>query len=242
MRFQVWLMAFLISLLAVQSGCSSKRRTKKDGAPRHVPANLLRIPNAKPKVEPLSKWGNRYGGTNSYVTFNKRYHVLSSSRGYRERGIASWYGTQFHGRTTSNGETYNMFAMTAAHKTLPLPTYVKVTNLRNKKSVVVKVNDRGPFHDNRIIDLSYAAAAKLGMLGKGTAQVEVESVDPRDNGNHRRRSTRSVPNKRTSTNKHIAPTKPRPPKKIPTQRAPRARNKTTHSKPIQSSVPVERRK
>lgn len=107
---------------------------------------------------------------------------MPTSRGYRARGHASWYGTQFHGRKTSSGEPYNMFAMTAAHPTLPLPTYVRVTNLENGKMVVVKVNDHGPFHGNRLIDLSYVAAAKLGVLGKGTARVEVESIDPRDHG------------------------------------------------------------
>jgi rare lipoprotein A len=104
---------------------------------------------------------------------------MADSRGYVERGIASWYGTKFHGRRTSSGETYDMYAMTAAHKELPIPTYVRVVNLRNGNAVVVKVNDRGPFHGNRIIDLSYAAAAKLGILGKGTGLVEVQAIDPR---------------------------------------------------------------
>ncbi|HFC53134.1 MAG TPA: septal ring lytic transglycosylase RlpA family protein, partial [Gammaproteobacteria bacterium] len=106
------------------------------------------------------------------------YYVLESSRGYFERGTASWYGEKFHGKFTSSGEPYDMYAMTAAHRTLPLPTYVRVTNLRNGRSVVVKVNDRGPFHDNRLIDLSYVAAAKLDMLDTGTAPVEVRAIDP----------------------------------------------------------------
>jgi rare lipoprotein A len=103
---------------------------------------------------------------------------MDSSRGYRKRGIASWYGSKFHGRHTSNGEVYDMYAMTAAHKELPIPTYVEVTNLENGRRVVVRVNDRGPFHENRVIDLSYAAAARIGMLAKGTAMVEVRAIDP----------------------------------------------------------------
>jgi rare lipoprotein A len=108
--------------------------------------------------------------------FGKRYYTLKSSQGFRERGVASWYGKKFHGRRTSSGETYDMYQMTAAHKALPLPTYVKVTNLENGRTAVLKVNDRGPFHDNRIIDLSYAAAVKLGLAEQGTGFVEVESV------------------------------------------------------------------
>lgn len=108
----------------------------------------------------------------------KRYSVMPSSRGYLEQGIASWYGTKFHGRSTSSGEPYDMYAMTAAHKSLPLPTYVEVTNLRNGRHTIVKVNDRGPFHGNRIIDLSYAAATKLGIIGHGTGLVEVRAIDP----------------------------------------------------------------
>jgi len=131
--------------------------------------------DAVPRVEPRS----RYGNPRSYTVYGKRYHTLKTSKGYRERGIASWYGTKFHGRRTSSGEPYDMYAMTAAHKTLPLPSYVRVTNLKNQRSVVVRVNDRGPFHTNRIIDLSYAAAWKLGVLSKGTGYVEVVALDPR---------------------------------------------------------------
>ena len=116
--------------------------------------------DAKPKSEPLSKRGNMP----SYEVFGKRYYTMKSAKGYVERGIASWYGSKFHGRKTSNGETYDMHAMTAAHTRLPLPTYVRVTNLENGRSTVVRVNDRGPFKKNRIIDLSYAAATKLGMI------------------------------------------------------------------------------
>lgn len=173
-------------ILLFLAGCVSTKKTAKDGAPKSTPKFLENIPNAKPKVEPLSRYGNRFkNGSNTYVTNKKRYKVLSSSRGYKVRGMASWYGTKFHGRKTSSGEPYNMYAMTAAHRTLPLPTYARVTNLNNGKHVIVKINDRGPFHKDRVIDLSYVAAYKLGILGKGTTRVEVESIDPRDHKNLR---------------------------------------------------------
>ena len=146
-----------------------------DSAPKKQ-IDVETIPNAVPKKEPKS----RYGNPKSYVVFGKRYYVMDSSKGYIEKGIASWYGTKFHGRRTSSGETYDMYAMTAAHKSLPLPTYVKVTNLSNDKFIVVKVNDRGPFHENRIIDLSYTAAIKLDIIQKGTGLVEVKAIDPEE--------------------------------------------------------------
>lgn len=121
------------------------------------------------------------GNPSSYVVFGERYYVLDSAEGFVQRGVASWYGTKFHGRTTSSGEIYNMHAMTAAHKTLPLPVYVHVKNLDNGRSVVVKVNDRGPFIYGRIIDLSYAAAKKLGVDGPGTANVEVSALGAEPN-------------------------------------------------------------
>jgi rare lipoprotein A len=131
------------------------------------------MPDAIPRIEPRARSGN----PPFYKVFGKRYYVLSSSVGYRERGVASWYGPGFHKVRTSIGELYDMYGMSAAHKTLPLPAYVRVTNLQNGRSVVVRVNDRGPFVGNRIIDLSYSAAAKLDMLRNGTAMVEVRSVD-----------------------------------------------------------------
>ena len=146
-----------------------------DSAPKKK-IDVETIPNAIPKKEPKS----RYGNPKSYVVFGKRYYVMDSGKGYIEKGIASWYGTKFHGRRTSSGETYDMYAITAAHKSLPLPTYVKVTNLSNDKFIVVKVNDRGPFHENRIIDLSYTAAIKLDIIQKGTGLVEVKAIDPED--------------------------------------------------------------
>jgi rare lipoprotein A len=130
--------------------------------------------DAVPRVEPRS----RYGNPPFYDVFGKRYYVLASSSGYVERGVASWYGPGFHKVRTSTGEAYDMYGMTAAHKTLPLPAYVRVTNLQNGRSIVVRVNDRGPFVGNRIIDLSYTAAAKLDMLRDGTAMVEVRVIDP----------------------------------------------------------------
>jgi len=132
------------------------------------------VPDAVPRVEPRARNGN----PPFYEVFGKRYFVLASSTGYVERGVASWYGPGFHKVQTSTGEPYDMYGMTAAHKTLPLPAYVRVTNLQNGRSVVVRVNDRGPFVGNRIIDLSYTAAAKLDMLRNGTAMVEVRSIDP----------------------------------------------------------------
>jgi rare lipoprotein A len=132
------------------------------------------VPDAVPRIEPRARSGN----PPFYDVFGKRYYVLSSSVGYWERGVASWYGPGFHKVRTSTGEPYDMYGMTAAHRTLPLPAYVRVTNLQNGRSIVVRVNDRGPFVGNRIIDLSYTAAAKLDMLRNGTAMVEIRTIDP----------------------------------------------------------------
>lgn len=163
----------VLCLSALLAACSTPF-SPQDGAPAD-PIDVSDIPNAVPRVEPPSPYGNPV----SYVVNGHRYQVLKSSKGFVQRGIASWYGTKFAGRRTSSGEPYDMYAMTAAHKRLPLPTFVQVTNLRNGRRVIVRVNDRGPFHPDRIIDLSYAAAAKLGMLGKGTAPVEIRALDPR---------------------------------------------------------------
>ena len=138
------------------------------------PADITRVPDAVPRAEPRSLHGN----PPFYDALGRRYFVLSSADGYDERGVASWYGPTFHGGNTSSGEPYNMYGMTAAHKTLPLPSYARVTNLANGRSVVVRINDRGPFVANRIIDLSYTAAAKLDMLRDGTAMVEVRALSP----------------------------------------------------------------
>jgi rare lipoprotein A len=164
--------ALLITVLF--TGCSSQvTRDTGDSAPSG-PIDISRIPDAVPRDEPLSRYGNPV----SYKVGGRRYYTLTSSNGYVERGIASWYGTKFHGRRTSSGEAYDTHKMTAAHKTLPLPTYARVSNLQNGRSIIVKINDRGPFHHNRIIDLSYVAAAKLGILGHGTGLVEVEAINP----------------------------------------------------------------
>lgn len=138
------------------------------------PPDVSRVPDAIPVPEERSRRGN----ASTYTVFGRTYRVMPSSRGFTQTGIASWYGSKFHGHETSNGEIYDMFAMTAAHTSLPLPTFVRVTNLENNRQVIVRVNDRGPFVGNRIIDLSYAAAYRLDMLDKGTARVRVEAIDP----------------------------------------------------------------
>ncbi len=160
----------ITSLYLLLSACGGGIITH-DSAPI-FPRDVSNVPNAVPRDEPKSKYGNPA----HYDVFGKRYYTLNSSSGYYEKGVASWYGKKFHGRRTSSGETYDMYAMTAAHKTLPLPTYVEVTNLTNGRKVVVKVNDRGPFHGNRLIDLSYAAAKKLDIVDKGTGTVEVRAL------------------------------------------------------------------
>ncbi len=194
--FKRVLFILLSCLLLFSCGRLDKVIAPGDAAPDKQ-VDVSTIPNAVPKNEPKS----RYGNPESYVVFGKRYYVLDSSKNYVEKGIASWYGTKFHGRRTSSGETYDMYAMTAAHKTLPLPTYVQVKNLNNGKYIIVKVNDRGPFHENRIIDLSYTAAIKLDIIKKGTGLVEVRSIDPM-------RSTKnSLVNEKkneTSTNQDIS--------------------------------------
>lgn len=142
-----------------------------DGPGKDTPENLDSIPDAVPKAEPFHKYANR-----PYSALGKSYKPLQQTGNYKERGIASWYGKKFHGQHTSIGETYDMYAMTAAHPTLPIPSYARVTNPANGKSVIVRINDRGPFLHERIMDLSYVAAYKLGYINKGSAEVEVESI------------------------------------------------------------------
>lgn len=168
-----WL-TLILALLLTLGGCSTRQPGgyyKDDGPHKKVLVNINAIQDAIPRHEPRSKAGNK-----PYTVFGKIYFPLKSARGYRAKGVASWYGKKFHGNRTSNGETYNMYAMSAAHKTLPLPSYVRVTNLDNKKSVVLRVNDRGPFLHNRLIDLSYVAASKLGITATGTGRVEVTAI------------------------------------------------------------------
>jgi len=143
---------------------------KDDGPGRDTPANLEQVPDAVPKAEPLHRYAN-----DSYKVMGKTYQPLAAEKPYKAKGLASWYGRKFHGKNTSSGEPYDMYAMTAAHATLPIPSYARVTNLNNGQSVLVRVNDRGPFHEGRIIDLSYTAAYKLDVL-KGVTPVEVELV------------------------------------------------------------------
>lgn len=163
--------ALLIAAAALLAGCAGPTMTQRDGPPTSAPEPGS-LPEIVPKNEPLSDSGN----PERYTVMGQTFAVLDSAQGYAAEGIASWYGTKFHGRRTSSGEPYNMFAMTAAHTTLPLPTYVRVRNLENGRSTVVKVNDRGPFVDDRLIDLSYAAASRLGMQDQGTARVRVEAL------------------------------------------------------------------
>jgi len=165
---------------------------KDDGPGDFIPGNLDRIPDAIPRVEPLHRFANR-----PYVVLGRSYTPNTRLVPLRQRGMASWYGKKFHGRKTSTGEVYDMFAMTAAHTTLALPSYARVTNLSNGRSVVVRVNDRGPFRAGRIIDLSYAAAHRLGFVEQGTARVEVTAILPRDMKAPDLASTRPMPAVRT---------------------------------------------
>src|SRR5678815_736956 len=161
-------------LLLFLAGCSSQPYRTPPLPPLPPPGDIEAIPEPVPKAEPRSAKGN----PPFYTVLGKRYFVMDKAEGYFERGVASWYGPGFHAAATSNGERYDMYAMTAAHKTLPLPAYVQVTNLRNGRSVVVRVNDRGPFKDGRIIDLSYTAASRLDFLKDGTTFVEVRALTP----------------------------------------------------------------
>ncbi|WP_281411971.1 septal ring lytic transglycosylase RlpA family protein [Motiliproteus sediminis] len=170
--------AAAVALMLGLAACSGQPPSRYAIDQDHGPAgtvDLSHVPDAVPRLEPLSRGGNR----SPYQVLGRHYEVLASSDGFSERGVASWYGNKFHGHKTSNGEVYDMYAMSAAHKHLPLPTYVQVTNLENGRQVVVRVNDRGPFHDGRVIDLSYAAAFRLGMLERGTARVELRAINPR---------------------------------------------------------------
>ncbi len=144
-----------------------------DGPGDNPPANLDQIPDAEPRLEPLARAAN-----NPYTVFGQQYVPFKTLAPYRQRGIGSWYGRKFHGQRTSSGEPYDMYAMSAAHATLPIPSYARVTNLANGRSVIVRINDRGPFHSGRLIDLSYAAAYKLGYAAVGSTAVEVESITP----------------------------------------------------------------
>ena len=173
-----------ISLALLVAGCGSAPKKPEpaaspkyyadDGPPERMPDGLETVPDAIPRDEAFNKFANR-----PYTVFGETYVPVVNKEPFRQRGIASWYGRKFQGQKTASGEPYDMFKMTAAHKTLPIPSYARVTNLSNGRSIVVRVNDRGPFHAERIIDLSYAAAYKLGFVNAGSARVEVEAILPR---------------------------------------------------------------
>ena len=166
-----------VLILALLAGCASTDKKggyyKDDGPEAKPPSNLDGIADATPRAEPLHKWANR-----PYSALGKNYTPLTAVQPFKQRGMASWYGKRFHGQKTSSGELYDMYKMTAAHPTLPIPSYARVTRVANGKSVVVRINDRGPFHGGRIIDLSYVAAYKLGYIQAGAAEVTVEAVVP----------------------------------------------------------------
>ena len=165
----------------VLAGCSTTSRTKgggyykDDGPGTNIPSRIDAIPDAVPRIETHSR-----STMKPYVVFGKRYVPVSDERPFRQEGTASWYGKKFHGNKTANGETYDMYGMTAAHPTLPLPSYARVTHATTGKSVIVRINDRGPFHSNRIMDLSYVAAAKLGLIGPGSGQIIIEAITNAD--------------------------------------------------------------
>ena len=172
---------------------SQRYKDANDSGPSFPPSEVAKLVEPVPKSEPRSRYGNK----SSYSVLGKTYRVLDSPIGYSERGISSWYGNKFHGYMTSSMEPYDMHLFSAAHKSLPLPSYARVTNLSNGKSVVVRVNDRGPFHENRLIDLSYAAAVRIGIWPKGTGLVEVVAIDP-DHPDQRSKSA-AAPAKPTAT-------------------------------------------
>ncbi|WP_033081694.1 septal ring lytic transglycosylase RlpA family protein [Colwellia psychrerythraea] len=168
---QALILLSLVLTLTLLSACTSGRyQQKHDSTPTRLPSQA-ELKDALPRAQAHSRGGNK-----DYQVFGKPYKVLTSAHGFEQTGTASWYGKKFHGHLTSNGEIYDMYAMSAAHKNLPLPTYLKVTNTANDKSVIVRVNDRGPFHQSRIIDLSYSAAYKLDMLKTGTAEVKITAI------------------------------------------------------------------
>lgn len=177
-----WRFSLTLLLQALLAGCAGGGGSQGGGgryamdqdAYPDTPKDVANVPDAVPRVEPRSSGGNR----STYTVWGKTYHVLDDPAGYEAEGLASWYGVKFQGYDTANGETYDMYKMSAAHRSLPLPTYARVTNLDNGRKVIVRVNDRGPFHSERLIDLSYAAAARLGILKGGTGRVKVEAIDP----------------------------------------------------------------
>jgi len=189
-----------------RSGDSGGGYYQNDGPPDDENIDLGSIPDAVPKDEPPS----RYGNPDSYSALGQTYYVMPSAAGFTQTGLASWYGRQFHGRRTSSGEPYNMYKMTAAHKRLPVPSYVRVTNRDNNKQVIVRVNDRGPFHDGRIIDLSYVAARRLGIVAHGSAPVRIETVTPASLRAERESQDSTPASRNRQVRRPVAPTKPDP--------------------------------
>ncbi len=194
-RFRLLIIPLLS--LAILAGCSSTKKSGSsrgggyyldDGPGANIPANIEAIPDAQPRIETHAKANFR-----PYMVFGKRYVPVSDEKPFRQEGTASWYGRKFHGNKTANGETYDMYAMSAAHPTLPIPSYARVTHANSGKSVVVRINDRGPFHSARIIDLSYVAAAKLGLVGPGSGQVIVEAITNDDIRNNRHTRPKAAP-------------------------------------------------
>jgi rare lipoprotein A len=180
-RFRAALVVAILSAIAL-AGCASAPGGSgpkpggyylDDGPGANPPPDLDAIPEPTPKIEPISKYTNR-----PYTVLGRTYTPYTQPTPYKERGVATWYGRRYHGQKTSSGEVYDMYALSAAHTVLPLPSYARVTNVANGKSVVVRVNDRGPFHEDRLIDLSYAAAHRIGIIGQGSAVVEVEAIIP----------------------------------------------------------------
>jgi len=161
--------------LAVLAACSTTNKGgyyKDDGPGTRSPSSLASIPDATPRAEPLHRFANR-----PYEVFGKKYVPLASLQPYKQRGVASWYGKRFHGQKTASGETYDMYAMTAAHPTLPIPSYARVTSVKTGRQVVVRINDRGPFHGGRIIDLSKSAASQIGLVARGSGRVDLALLD-----------------------------------------------------------------
>lgn len=176
MKIFVLILTVALFLAACSSGRNPGGYFEDDGPQKNITVDIAKVPDAIPRWEPVDPSRSR-----PYTVLGKKYYPMAEARNYRQIGVASWYGRKFHGRRTALGERYDMYAMTAAHKTLPLPSYVQVRNLKNNRTVVVRVNDRGPFLHKRLIDLSYAAAYKLDMLGSGTSEVEVTALTPGHN-------------------------------------------------------------
>jgi len=198
------LLTFIVLAL---SACAAAPRSggyyKDDGPGERPPANLEQIADAQPKAEPLHRYANR-----PYQVFGKEYVPLAFVQPYRQRGVASWYGKKFHGQRTASGEPYDMYAMSAAHPTLPIPSYARVTRVATGRSVIVRINDRGPFHQGRMIDLSYAAALKLGFAHLGSAEVELESIEPGQAVTPTQQAATTTPPAAATTAPDAAPTPP----------------------------------